>query len=187
MRNAQHPGIEVHTMEILLAVLAVGLLFLGRKLFWVFVGGLGMVAGFDIATRLLDIDPFWLSLVISLLMGLAGMVIAMEMEQLALTGVGFLAGGMSAVGVLRVLELDGGVRTWIAFSIGAVLGILLIALLLDWALILLSALYGASLIGNFSPLNTTGTLILIGTMFVFGVTGQVILLISERRALGRLG
>jgi hypothetical protein len=173
-------------MEVLLMVLAVGLLFLGRKLFWLFVGGLGMVAGFDIATRMLHIQPFWLSLVISLLMGLAGLVIAMEMDRAALTAVGFLAGGMSAVGLLRVLQMDGGRVTWIAFGIGAVLGILLIAILFDWAIILLSALYGASLIGNLSPFASTGTLILIASMFVFGVTGQVILLYSERRAVGRL-
>ena len=88
---------------------------------------------------------------------------------------------------VRVLELEGGPTTWIAFGIGAVLGILLIALLFDWAIILLSALYGAFLIGSFSPLGTAGTLLLIGSTFVFGVTGQIILLYSERRALGRVG
>ena len=174
-------------MDALLAMLAVGLLFLGRKLFWLCVGGLGLAAGFDVASRLLHVQPYWLSLVIALLMGLAGVVIAMEMERFALSAVGFVGGGLCAVGILRVLELEGGPTTWIAFGIGAVLGILLIALLFDWAIILLSALYGAFLIGSFSPLGTAGTLLLIGSTFVFGVTGQIILLYSERRALGRVG
>ncbi len=122
------------------------LLILGRRLFWLFVGLVGFLSGFNLAPQLLPNRPDWAILLAAILVGLAGAVLATFFQRLAAGIAGFLAGGY----LFNILLLNLGVTLdaswWITYIIGGAIGFTLVIALFDWALIILSSLIGASLI-----------------------------------------
>jgi hypothetical protein len=73
--------------------------------------------------------------------------------------------------------------TWVVYIIGGVIGLILVSILLDWALITLSSLAGASLIIQvLFPQGATGGLIFF-ILFLVGVILQGSILRRERAAL----
>ena len=64
-----------------------------------------------------------------------------------------------------------GVYAWLAFAVGGVLGLILISMLFDWALVILSAIAGAALI---SPLPKLGSELEAGLFVVLALAGMVI-------------
>ena len=87
-------------MDIILVILGVVLLALGRKLFWLFVGGVGFVAGLTLTTQLLGEQPFWVILLVAALAGLVGSVMAVFLQRLMIAVAGFLAAGYVLVSLL---------------------------------------------------------------------------------------
>jgi len=135
------------TLEVLLSLLiGLGALILGRQLFWLFVGAVGFAVGLSLATQYLADQPNWAVLVIGLAAGIIGAVLAYFLQRLAVGVAGFLAGGVILIGFLRLLGLDVDSIQWLLFVVGGIIGALLVMALFDWALILLSALTGATLI-----------------------------------------
>ena len=65
------------------------LLFLGRKLFWLFVAAVGFVVGMEAATTLYPHQPDW-SLIVGLILGLIGAVAAIFVQKAAIGIAGFL-------------------------------------------------------------------------------------------------
>jgi hypothetical protein len=132
-------------MAILNVLIGIGLLFFGRKAFWLFVAAAGFLAGLSLANRLLQ-GPEWVGLLVGLGIGLLAALIAVAVQRLAIGFAGFLAGGYIALQVLPLLNLEGGWATVAAFLIGGLIGIILVGIFLGWALISLSSLAGAALI-----------------------------------------
>lgn len=122
------------------------LLVLGRKLFWFFVAASGFVAGIYVASRVLSIHPEWLVLVIGLVLGVIGAVAAIFIQRVAVGIAGAIAGAYVALVVAAAFGFDKGLGFWIAVAIGGIIGASLVAVIFDWALILLSSLVGASII-----------------------------------------
>lgn len=166
-------------MSIIRLVLGISLLTLGRKLFWLFVAAIGFEAGFFLADRLF-IRESVLALIIAILAGLAGALLALFLQKVALWLGGFLAGGYFAVTLLEVIgarPLQFELFSIIIFLVGGVIGVILIGFLFDWALIVLSSLAGAALITRVvmpaSP--PTGTLLFV-VLFIAGVVIQAVLM-----------
>jgi hypothetical protein len=164
-------------MDIILVILGIVLLALGRKLFWLFVGGVGFVAGLTLTTQLLGEQPFWVILLIAALAGLIGSVMAVFLQRLMIAVAGFLAAGYVLVSLLGYFGLELGNLSWLVFLIGGACGAILASLVFDWAVVVLSALSGATLIvqglaamvpGFESSLN--GLLILV--LFFVGIVIQ---------------
>ena len=63
-------------MDVIGVLAGIALLVLGRKLFWLFVGVVGFVAGAALATQLFEIQPDWLVIVFALGAGLLGALLA---------------------------------------------------------------------------------------------------------------
>jgi Domain of unknown function (DUF4203) len=120
------------------------LLVLGRKLFWLFVAASGFVAGIYIATRVLAIRPEWLVVAIGLGLGVIGAVAAIVIQRIAIGVAGFVAGAYLGVMVVAAVGLDRSLLLWVAVIVGGIAGAVLVAVVFDWALILLSSLVGAS-------------------------------------------
>src|SRR5690348_12988135 len=59
------------------------LLFLGRKLFWLFVGAVGFLVGVEVAATLFPHQPDW-SLIVGLILGLIGAVIAIFVQKISI-------------------------------------------------------------------------------------------------------
>jgi hypothetical protein len=161
-------------------LVGLAVLLLGRKLFWLFVGGAGFVAGMMLATRYLDTQPEWLILVIAVGAGLVGIVLALFIQRVAVFLAGFIAGGYIALQVLDILSFEIGQLSWIAFIVGAIIGGILVSVLFDWALIFLSSLTGAAVIAQATDLRPTFMALLFIGLFTVGVVVQAGLLQQDR-------
>jgi hypothetical protein len=152
------------------------LLVFGRRLYWVFVAGIGFVTGLWLAPRLLPEQPEWLILVAALALALAGALLALVAQTVMIALVGFLAGGATGVLVLHMLGADSGVLTWLVYLAGGVVGVVLVLALFEWGLIALSSLAGSSLmisgVSESIPLTSRTALVAVIAVAVIGVIVQ---------------
>lgn len=161
--------------EVTIASLLAGLilLFLGRKLFWFFVAVVGFIAGLSIAPHFFS-GSGWIILIIALIGGAIGAVLALLLQRFAVGLAGFFVGGYLANTLLLGLRVDPGNFTWLVFIIGGLIGAILLTVLFDWALIFLSSLLGATLITQSLPLNPALVMVLWIILLVIGLVFQVI-------------
>ena len=150
--------LSIDATRILLGIL---LLFLGRRLFWLFVGVVGFVAGLRLAEQMLPGRPDEVVIVFSLVVGLAAAVLAIALRKIALALAGFLAGGylllqllaattgtqaLAVAGGPEAVQAGGQIAPWVVFIVGGLIGAVLMNVVFDWTLIFLSALGGSALI-----------------------------------------
>lgn len=157
---------------LLLANLLVGtaMLLFGRKLFWVFVAGTGFCIGALLAAEGLGPRGDWTAISIALLVGIAGAVVALYAQKLAIGVAGFLAGAYlgHALGVAAQFEI----APWIAGVVGGILGGLILSALFDWALIALSSMLGAAVIAQSLPLVRPWPSVIFVGLIVVGIAIQ---------------
>jgi hypothetical protein len=165
-------------LNVINLILGGALLIAGRKLFWLFVGAAGFVTGIQLATR------FWqgsdvLAIIVGLVIGVIFALLAIFLQALLIGIAGFLSGGYIFTVLATMLGIDStGAMPWIMYSIGGILGLILVSVLFDWALITLSSLAAASLITQaFSPQGATGGLL----FFVLLIAGVIIQGFTLRR------
>jgi hypothetical protein len=139
--NFAEPGTQIVSV-----VIGIAVLLFGRRLFWLFVGGVGFVFGLNLAFQLLIDQPEWLIVVAALVVGLIGAVLAIFAQKVAVIIAGFIIGGIGLLWLLRLFGLDPGPLDWVVFGVGAIIGAIIIASLFEVALIALSSLTGAGLI-----------------------------------------
>jgi hypothetical protein len=159
-------------MPVVYILIGVGLLFFGRRAFWLFVASAGFVAGLSLANSILQV-PESIGLIIGIGIGLLAALLAIFLQRFAINLAGFLVGGYIALQLLPVLNLEGGWWTTVlTFIIGGAIGVFLVGMFLDWALISLSALAGASLVTE--ALNISGGLgmVVFVILIVVGVVFQ---------------
>lgn len=126
-------------------ILGIGLLLVGRKLFWLFVATAGFFAGVEIATR------FWqgseaLAIIAGIVVGVLFALLAMALKTLAISLAGFFLGGSALLSLASAFGIERGV--FILYIIGGILGIIFISVFFDWALIIISSVAGASMIAQ---------------------------------------
>ena len=152
------------------------LLVFGRRLYWVFVAGIGFVTGVQLAPRLLPGQPEWLILVAALGLALVGTLLAVVAQTFIIALVGFLAGGATGALLLRTLGANGGVLTWLVYLACGVVGVVLVLSLFEWGLIVLSSLVGANLmiagVGESIHLSQRNALVAMLVVAVIGVIVQ---------------
>lgn len=151
------------------------LLLFGRRLFWLFVGCIGFIVGFDIASNLFQGEPQFLIFLIAIGVGLLGAIASIFLERLVVGIAGFFAGGyfLSNVAVAALNTHQDAVR-WIAYVVGGILGAILVSVLLDPALIILSSLAGATAISQNLPLTDSSRGILFVALLIFGIIVQAL-------------
>ncbi|MGO8767088.1 MAG: DUF4203 domain-containing protein [Limisphaerales bacterium] len=164
-------------------LVGLALLLFGRRLFWLFVGGVGFIVGFELAGQALQGQPEWMILLIAVIVGLLGIVAAIFLQRLVVGIAGFFAGGycLSTL-AMTALHLTQQSAQWIAFIIGGVLGAVLTVMLLDPALILMSSLAGATAVSQSVPLDPSARgLVFIG-LLVLGIIVQTVQYASVRKS-----
>jgi hypothetical protein len=147
------------------------LLFLGRKLFWFFVGAAGFIAGLIYAPQLFQGQSGPVLLVIALAAGILGALLALVLQRFALALAGFFTGGYLLGTLLAALQVDVGRLEWVIFLIGGLAGAVLVSLLFDWALIFLSSLTGALLVAQTLPVSP----VIAGVVFVVLLIAGVVI------------
>lgn len=125
------------------AVVGILLLTLGWRLFWMFVGVLGFVAGLQIAQSLWVQQPFWVLWAAGLVCGFFGAILALFLQNLAVAIGGFVAGGIL---VLQLVAMLGFSVNGLIALIGGILGAVALVLFFDWALVFLSSMVGAAFV-----------------------------------------
>jgi hypothetical protein len=122
------------------------LLLFGRRLYWLFVAGIGFLTGLALAPDLFPGQPEWLILLAALVAAIVGAIIAFVAQKLTIGLIGFVAGGGIGLLLLRRMGMVGEGSAWVVYLIAGIVGLVLMLVLFDWALILLSSLAGANLI-----------------------------------------
>jgi Domain of unknown function (DUF4203) len=165
-------------MQLFTMLLGLILLVFGRKLFWLCVAVLGFIVGTEFAGTLLADQPRWVMLVIGLGAGLLGALLAVVAQRVAFALAGFYAGAYLALAAVHSLEVGGQSMIW--FAAGGILGAVLAALIMDWAIIALSSLAGAGAIVEAAAMGqTTGALVFVA-LVVVGIIVQARLMARPR-------
>ena len=166
-------------------VVGVALLLFGRRLYWVFVAGIGFLTGLEFAPEILPGQPDWVILVAALVAALVGALLAVMAQAFVIGAIGFVAGGgvafrfIRALGI-RALGIAADTPTWIIVLIGGIVGVILMLCLFNWALIVLSSLAGASLVvTGLAPRLSHGSafflviaVAIVGVIFQIGIAGE---------------
>lgn len=168
----------MNNMTIVNILLGIVLLFLGRRLFWFFVGVAGFLVGMNLAEQYV-VGPQGTKLLIAIIAGIVGAVIAIYLQKVAVAIAGFIIGGYITVELLREFALFplalAGAHTAgfsIPYIIGGIIGAVLLFMLFDWALIILSSLSGASLIVRSVTLHGISSQLLLVLLVIVGIVVQ---------------
>ena len=168
---------------ILNLLVGVVLLIAGRQFFWLFVGCIGFAAGLQYVPGLWDITSPLLLILLSIVTGIVGALIAVVFQKIAISLAGFAGGGFMAVNLLRFLNLESDTLVWLSYIVGGIIGAILLFMVFEWALIIVSAFAGAMVIiqtVNLNPRITPWALI---SLFVFGIIIQTFLFLRARTAI----
>ena len=137
------------------------LVLYGRTLYWVFVAVAGFLLGFALATEFLAAQAESVRIIVALLAGVLGAVLGMLAQRVAFSIGGLFAGGYLALALVQAAEFPGEPLVW--FAIGALLGAIIAALVMDWAIIVLSSLVGAAaIVGELNLSDSVATLLFVG-------------------------
>lgn len=184
------PEIVTLLLEI---VIGAAVLFLGRQLFWIFVGAVGFVVGIFVGALWFSQFPEWPRLLLALGAGMVFALLAIVIQRPMAGLAGFVAMGLTAVLVFRLL---GGQLSeqfawlaWPVFLVGGMVGAVVVFMGFDWGLIFLSALLGTNIIisaldaiSTMTPLFTTLFFIV---LFVLGISVQSSLVTRSRPGTSR--
>jgi len=161
------------------AILGSLLLVAGRKLFWLLIGIFGFISGMQLATKYFH-GPEWLALLVGVIVGIIFAVLAIFMQTIAIWLAGFLAGGYVLSILAGMFNIDAGKYNWLIYIAGGIVGIILVGLLFDWAIIALSSFAGASLVTSSVFANAGFTQLILVILFIAGITIQGYLLRREK-------
>jgi hypothetical protein len=155
------------------ATLIVGLavLLFGRRLFWLFVGAVGFLAGLQWARPVLGDQPEWVLVVAALALGIAGALLALLLQWVAIGIGGFVAGVYAGLAGGAALGLE---RNWLwgAALVGGIVAAALLLWLWDWVLIALSAMIGAALLVRLVPVSPAANAWVFVALVVVGIIVQ---------------
>ena len=173
----QNPFPPMHfSVAVVGALIGVVVLFFGRKLFWLCVAAVGFAAGVQIAPHVVHQPSPLTALIIALVLGLIGALLALFLQKIAIAVLGFLAGGKLAGAIAAAFLVNYAQYSAIIFVVGGIIGAILLLMLFDWALIIVSSLIGAHLIAYQGAivLPASGSTIVFIGLTVIGILVQAV-------------
>jgi hypothetical protein len=176
MATLPHPLAPWTATATPLVALLVGivLLLFGRRLFWLFVGVIGFMAGWHLALGSWRNASPGGRLLLALVAGLIGVVLALLLQKLAVALAGFFFGAYLFASLLgwQLSALHPG-QQLVLLLVGVVTAVLAL-MLFDFALILYSAIIGAGLIVDSVHLRLggSGRLVLLVVLAAVGAAVQ---------------
>lgn len=166
---------------ILQLLIGAAALLLGRQLFWIFVGAVGFLVGVAFAPIWFSELPSWLLLIIELGLGVVFAALAIFVQKPMASLSGFFAVGLLVLGLFQLfagttLASDQfGWLNWVVFFIGGIIGAVLIFMAFDWALIIISSLFGTNIIMRaIDPVSNVPSLIATILFSLIALTGILV-------------
>jgi hypothetical protein len=163
----------MHSSVTIVGVLiGIVILFFGRKLFWLCVAAVGFAVGVEIAPQLVHEPSSLVALIVALLFGVLGALLALFLQKVAIAVLGFLAGGKLACAIAAAFFVHYAHYSTIIFIAGGIIGAILLLVLFDWALIVVSSFIGAYLIQSAIVLPPTGSTLVFVGLAIIGIIAQ---------------
>ena len=149
------------------------LLVMGRRLFWLLIATLGFLFAFTLVQRLAPEMTEPLRVVLAIVAGLLGALLAIFAQKLAVGTSGMLFGAYSTLWLLEHYGADLGNWEWVVLVAGGVLAAVLALLVFDTALVVVSSILGASLLVGAARLGGLPSVILFAVLLIVGITVQL--------------
>ena len=169
-------------MNWLNGIIGILLLFVGRRLFWLFVACVGFASGYHYMQQIWGIHSPVLVLVLSIAAGALGAIIAIFFQKAAIVVAGFASGGYIVLSLFDQLARLPAQMVWLPYIIGGILGAIILFFVFDWALIFLSTLTGATLIVQMVAFNPWVEIALFLSLVIAGMAFQAKTMTGQRRA-----
>jgi hypothetical protein len=171
-----HAPAALHLAEtperIALAVVGLVLLVAGRKVFWLAVGALGFVAGYEAMAQWGTRLPPTAHLVVAIALGVVGLVLAIVVQRVAVALAGFFLGVVVTALVLPHLGLALGPWAGLVVAAGGIVAAAIALALLSLALVVLTAGAGASLLAQAAAVPPPWPVVLLVTLWLVGIVVQ---------------
>ena len=156
-------------MNIANIIVGIILLLLGRKIYFLFVAGIGFIVGVYYAQNyLINLTPM-LVIFFGLVIGFIGTLIALFAQNISLVIAGALSGMYIAQVLATYIPFNFGSQGWALWVIGAIVGAGLMIVFFDWAIITLSSLTGSFLIMSSYSYSPLITLIAVAVLTLIGI------------------
>ena len=117
-------------------------LFAGRRLFWIFLGAVGLAGGLYIGQQFLPDSPRWITASLTIGLGVVGVLFALYIPKPAASLAAFLTLGSLAYLIATAATLPDWL-TWVLFGVLGVIAALLAWRWFDLGVIISSAIVGA--------------------------------------------
>jgi uncharacterized membrane protein YoaK (UPF0700 family) len=148
------------------------LLFLGRELNFLLAGSMAALIGLRLTPLLPREWPGWSRIVFIIGLAVIAAVIPLRNQRAGYFVSGFLAGGAILVeyyapGVLTLPLLP--------FLVGGAIGLLIMGVFTEWALLVVSSLIGAYYVTNSFTLSSTGQILVGSGLFIIGALTQALI------------
>ena len=125
------------------------LLVIGRRLYWLALAGLGFAVALHLSREYLFFETAQQELIVGVIAGLLGGILAVMAQRLAVRFAGLILGGWGSFYLVRVFSPESDHLLAIGLSVvGAALGFLFAAKVFDLALVLVTSIVGALLISQ---------------------------------------
>lgn len=166
-------------MDIIPVILGSTILLFGRVFHWLFVGVVAYFLGEFLASTFISGTQGLITLV-AVISGIVGIALAFVARYMAVGLAGFTVAGFLFTQITTEFEFDAGEYSWLIFIVGGVLGVMLVAFLSDWGLILLSTFLGALLILSEVPIDESLQYWAYFGLVVLGLVVQGIFLLARK-------
>lgn len=169
-------------MTWILLLLGILLIFAGRNLFWLFVSGMGFLAGLTAAPLLFRNMDSVMIVLLSIACGLVGLLLAQFVQKLGAALAGFLAGAY-VLDILMKLFLPGmPPNNWFFHVFAGLVGAVMVLSFFEWALVILTSLSGATLVTQSLQVPAAWSALILLLLLIVGVSIQGTFLERSRRA-----
>ncbi len=152
-------------------IIGIVLLLAGRRLFWLFVGCVGFLAGATYVPQFLPVQDPQTVIILSIGAGIAGALLAIFVKKFAIGMAGFLGGAYFAASIFHVWDVTGIPQSIVIIAAG-VLGAIAMYAIFDLALIILSSVTGATMITTYFSFNEQISTAVFFFLVLFGILSQ---------------
>ena len=158
--------------RLLLAVVGIALLVAGRRLFWLAVGMLGFIAGYQAMERWGSGLPHTAAFVVAVAVGVIGMVLAVVVQRVAVALAGFFLGVVLTTFLLPLTGIALGPWNGLVIAAGGLLMAFVALGLFSLALVVLTAGAGAAMLAQAIAAPEPWSVVLLIVLWIVGVVVQ---------------